>query len=333
MKKLLLANESSASIVSIISLKAGGDVPIPDFQSIMLPLLELTGDGKELSNKEVIAVFADKWNLTEEERERLLPSKVAKVFANRVMWAKTYIRKAGLITLSGRGIFKITERGLELLENPPQKLTIKHLKQFEEFREFQTINRKGKSTNGKEETLQDNIEEKTPEELLAAGYESIRAALVSDLLDVIHSMTPRFFERLVVDLLLKMGYGDDETRSGIVLGGSGDEGIDGVISEDKLGLDMIYIQAKKWEAGNSVTRPEIQKFVGALQGKRAKKGVFITTANFTNGAKEYADMVETRVILIDGQKLANLMIDHNVGVSLKDSYLIKKIDSDYFEDE
>ena len=308
-------------------------MPIPDFQSITLPLLQLAGDGKEHSNKEVIAVFADKWNLTEEERERLLPSKVAKVFANRVMWAKTYIKKAGLIALTGRGLFEITGRGYELLKSPPEKLTIKHLKQYEEFREFQTINREAKSVSGKDESPQDNVEVRTPEELLATGYESISGALISDLLDVIQSTTPAFFERLVVDLLLKMGYGDDETRSGLVLGGSGDEGIDGVISEDKLGLDMIYIQAKKWEDGNSVSRPEIQKFVGALQGKRAKKGVFITTSTFTKGATDYASMVETRVILIDGQKLANLMIDHDVGVSLKDSYLIKKIDSDYFEDE
>ena len=310
-------------------------MPIPDFQSVFLPLIQWAGDKQEHTNREAVEAMTEHFALTDEERGKMLPSGKVTYIQNRTGWAKTYLKKAGLLKYTGLGVFTITEKGLALLENPPEKLNLKYLKsRYEEFGKFHGIKSVSQSNEKQlENDAQTEIEERTPEELIATGYESIRTTLVSDLLDIIQSMTPGFFERLVVDLLLKMGYGDDEDRSGLVLGGSGDEGIDGVISEDKLGLDMIYIQAKKWEDGNSVSRPEIQKFVGALQGKQAKKGVFITTSTFTKGAIEYASMVDTRVILIDGQKLANLMIDHDVGVSLKDSYLIKKIDSDYFEDE
>jgi restriction system protein len=305
---------------------------IPDFQSIFLPLLKYSGDGKDHTNKESVGALAEIFKLTEEEHTKLLPSGKQPTFMNRVLWAKTYLSKAGLLSSPSRGVFKITERGREVLASPPEKLNVKYLKKYEEFTEFHTYNPKskiGERTNGNDNQLE--VEDKTPEELLSIGYNDIRRTLISDLLESIKQMSPSFFESLVVDLLLKMGYGGASDQSGFVVGKSGDEGIDGIISEDKLGLDIIYIQAKRWEG--KVGRPEIQKFVGALQGKRAKKGVFITASNFSSEAQEYVNQVDTRVILIDGHHLANLMIDHNVGVSLKESYEVKKIDSDYFIEE
>ncbi len=304
-------------------------MPIPDFQQIFLPLLKLAGDGEPHSNKDAVDALADVFNLSLEEREEVLPSGRQAIFTNRTYWAKTYLKKAGLLTQPARAVFQITEKGKSVLQNPPPVLNVSYLKQFEEFLEFHTAK---SATNDDTKKEKENIEYKTPEELMALGYKDLRLTLVSELLSSVMQMSPSFFEQLVVDLLLQMGYGEaGGSRAGIAIGKSGDEGIDGTISEDKLGLDLIYIQAKRWEG--SVGRPEIQKFVGALQGKRAKKGVFITTSNFTAEAKKYSSMVDTRVILVDGQRLANLMIDHNVGVALKESYEIKKIDSDYFIEE
>lgn len=304
---------------------------MPDFQSIFLPLLEYSGDGRDHTNKEAVRALAETCNLSKEELAKLLPSGKQLMFTNRVLWAKTYLSKAGLLSSPSRGVLRITERGREVLNNPPDKLNVKYLKKYEEFYEFHTYNPKSKSESTDGTDNQSEVEDKTPEELLSIGYSDIRRTLISDLLESIKQMSPSFFESLVVDLLLKMGYGESSDQSGFVIGKSGDEGIDGIISEDKLGLDIIYIQAKRWEG--KVGRPEIQKFVGALQGKRAKKGVFITASSFSSEAQEYINQVDTRVILIDGHKLANLMIDHNVGVSLKESYEIKKIDTDYFTEE
>jgi len=293
---------------------------IPDYQSIMLPLLKLAGDQQEHKMSEVTDTLADQFNLTEEERKVLIPSGTQSLFYNRVGWARTYLVKAGLLDTPRRGYIVITEEGLKLLAEKPEAINNKLLKRYQGFREFQSIGSEGKSP--KEPLNQ------TPEELIEEGYQNIRDNLAVELLKEVKNSSPQFFERLVVELLVKMGYGGSRKDAGEAIGKSGDEGIDGIIKEDRLGLDVIYIQAKRWE--NNVAPAEIQKFVGALHGKKASKGVFITTSSFSKNARDYASDVGTNVILIDGNQLAQLMIDHDVGVSSVSSYEIKRIDSDYF---
>ncbi len=293
---------------------------IPDYQSIMLPLLKLAGDQQEHKMSEVTDTLADQFNLTEEERKVLIPSGTQSLFYNRVGWARTYLVKAGLLDTPRRGYIVITEEGLKLLVEKPEAINNKLLKRYQGFREFQSIGSEGKSP--KEPLNQ------TPEELIEEGYQNIRDNLAVELLKEVKNSSPQFFERLVVELLVKMGYGGSRKDAGEAIGKSGDEGIDGIIKEDRLGLDVIYIQAKRWE--NNVAPAEIQKFVGALHGKKASKGVFITTSSFSKNARDYASDVGTNVILIDGNQLAQLMIDHDVGVSSVSSYEIKRIDSDYF---
>ena len=295
---------------------------IPDYQSIMLPLLKLVADQQEYKMRDVTATLADQFNQSEEERKVLIPSGTQALFYNRVGWARTYLVKAGLLKTPSRGYIEITQNGLELLTEKPAEINTKLLKRYPEFRDFQSI--------GSEDKPPKEPAEQTPEELIEEGYQSIRDNLAEELLSEVKASTPQFFERLVVELLVNMGYGGSRKDAGEAIGKSGDEGIDGIIKEDRLGLDVIYIQAKKWE--NNVAPAEIQKFVGALHGKKANKGVFITTSNFSKKAWEYASNVGTNVILIDGNQLAQLMIDFNVGVSTVSSYEIKKIDSDYFID-
>lgn len=297
---------------------------IPDFQTIMLPLLKFSADRKEHSLREAIEFLADEFKLTEEERKELLPSGQQATFDNRVGWARTYMLKAGLLESTKRGYFCITDRGLQILKENPEKIDIKLLERFPEFIEF----RKRKKEIKKEAPLD---EESPPEELIESAYQSIREDLASELLQNIKGCSPFFFERLVVDLLVKMGYGGTRKDAGQAIGKSGDEGIDGIIKEDRLGLDIVYIQAKRW--GNTVGRPEIQKFAGALQGMSAKKGIFITTSNFSKEAADYVKHIESKIVLIDGDLLANLMIDHNIGVSPLASYEIKRLDLDYFTED
>lgn len=255
----------------------------------------------------------------------LLPSKTQEVIFNRIGWARTYMKKAGLLEDTRRGVFKITERGQAVLEENLERLTTKYLRKFDEFNEFQ------KKHNEKDsKSKNDVISEATPEEMLEAGYTKLSENLADDILVNIAKCSPSFFEHLVVDLLVHMGYGGSFSEAAQVIGKSGDEGIDGIIKEDKLGLDTIYIQAKRWKG--VVGRPEIQKFAGALLGQKASKGVFITTSSFTKEAEEYAASVGRKVVLIDGQKLASLMIEHNVGISTVRTFEIKRIDSDYFEE-
>lgn len=300
---------------------------IPDFQTVMLPLLKFAGDKKEHSIQGATEKLANHFNLTEEEKRQLLPSGRQRVFINRVGWARTYMKNAGLVKPTKRGCFRISERGLDVLSNNPDKIDVKFLDQFTEFREFRKRKRaKTDHPDGPHETEQIN-----PEEALETAYESLRSALASDLLQQIMMSPPDLFEKIVVEVLVKMGYGGSLKDAGKAVGRSGDEGIDGIIKEDKLGLDIIYIQAKRWE--NTVGRPEIQKFAGALQGQRARKGIFITTSNFSNEAHEFASKIETKIILIDGEQLAQYMIDYNVGVSPVSSYEVKKIDTDYFTEE
>ncbi len=301
---------------------------IPDYQTVMLPLLKLVRDEKEYSLRELIDDLANEFKLSQEEKEKLLASGRKAIFYDRVGWAKTYLGQAKLLEFTRRGFFKISERGVKLINENPQTVNDKTLLQFPEFQEF--IKRKSKKI---EKTVLEIITEveDTPDESLESAYQTIRNALAVEIIEKIKSCSPIFFERLVVELLVKMGYGGTLHEAGQAVGRSGDGGIDGIINEDRLGLDVIYLQAKRWE-GN-VSRPEIQKFAGALQGKRARKGVFITTSDFTKEAREYVAMINSKIILIDGEELAELMIDYNVGVSVATTYEIKRIDSDYFAEE
>ncbi|MFM2061321.1 MAG: hypothetical protein RLZZ507_991 [Cyanobacteriota bacterium] len=301
---------------------------IPDFQSIMLPLLQYAGDGKEHSLREAIISLADIFNLSDEEKKELLPSGQQAVFDNRVGWTRTHLKKAGLLQDPKRGFFQITERGKEVLSQNPAEINLKFLNQFPEFIEFKT----SKKDNDKSESEIIEISETTPQESIEFGYQKIRKELELEILNRVKSCSPDFFERLVVDLLVKMGYGGSRRDAGRAIGKGGDGGIDGIIKEDKLGLDIVYIQAKRWD-NTVVGRPEIQKFVGALHGQRARKGVFITTSKFSQEAREYVSIIDSKIVLIDGQELAQLMIDNHVGVSTVSIYEIKKIDSDYFTDE
>ena len=301
---------------------------IPDFQAIMLPLLQYASDGKEHSLREAITYLADVFNLSDEERKELLSSGQQAVFDNRVGWARTYLKKAGLFISPKRGFFQITDRGRDILIQNPLEINLKFLNQFPEFIEFKTT----KKDNDKSEPEIIEISETTPQESIEFGYQKIRKELELELLNRVKSCSPDFFERLVVDLLVKMGYGGSRRDAGRAIGKSGDGGIDGIIKEDKLGLDIVYIQAKRWD-NTVVGRPEIQKFVGALHGQRARKGVFITTSRFSQEAREYVSIIDSKIVLIDGQELAQLMIDNHVGVSTVSIYEIKKIDSDYFTDE
>ena len=297
---------------------------IPDYQSIMLPLLKLAADRQEHKMIEVTDTLAEQFDLTEEERKVLIPSGTQSLFYNRVGWARTYLVKAGLLDNPKRGYIVITEEGLKLLAEIPGKIDNKLLKRYQGFLDFQTP---GTTVD---KPLKGTLAQ-TPEELIEEGYKNIRDNLATELLKEVKASSPHFFERLVVELLVKMGYGGSRKDAGEAIGKSGDGGIDGIIKEDRLGLDVIYVQAKRWE--NNVAPAEIQKFVGALHGKKASKGVFITSSSFSKNAQEYALSVGTNVILIDGNQLAQLMIDYNVGVSGVSSYEIKKIDSDYFMDE
>lgn len=298
---------------------------IPDYQTCMLPLLKYAADNKEHKLADAVEDLSDQFGLTAEERKELLPSKTQEVIFNRIGWARTYMKKAGLLEDTRRGVFKITDRGQAVLGENLERLSTKYLRKFDEFNEFQ---RKHNEKDSKSEN--DVISDATPEEMLEAGYTKLSENLVDDILVNIAKCSPSFFEHLVVDLLVHMGYGGSFSEAAQVVGKSGDEGIDGIIKEDKLGLDTIYIQAKRWKG--VVGRPEIQKFAGALLGQKASKGVFITTSSFTKETEEYTASVDRKVVLIDGQKLASLMIEHNVGISTVRTFEIKRIDSDYFEE-
>jgi len=301
---------------------------IPDYQTVMLPLLNLATDGKEHRFRDAIEELAVFFNLTDDERKELLPSGSQATFDNRVGWARTYMKKAGLLESPKRGYFRITDAGMQALSTKPKTINVKFLEQYPAFLEFKTRSNAKSTTAETDTTLP--TEGRTPQEVIEDAYVTIRSGLASDLLEQIMRSSPSFFERLVVDLLVRMGYGGTRKEAGKAVGGSGDEGIDGIINEDRLGLEVDYIQAKRWQS--TVGRPERQKFVGALHGKNARKGIFITTSDFTNGATQYAEGLSDKVVLIDGETLANLMIDHDVGVALEEAYEIKRVDSDYFNE-
>jgi restriction system protein len=305
-------------------------MPIPDYQTIMLPILRLASDGQEHRFRDAVERLATEFAITDEERAQLLPSGTAPLFDNRVGWARTYLKQAGLLRSAKRGTFQITERGRQLLAKNPKQIDAGLLDQYEEFRAFRSRRRERTETNVTPQEPEP-ITDQTPEDALAAAYVKLRKNLEAELLEQVKTASPAFFERLVIDLLVSMGYGGSRQDAGRAIGRSGDGGIDGIIKEDRLGLDVIYVQAKRWDA--TVGRPEIQKFAGALQGQRANKGVFITTSEFSREAEEYANVISSKIILIDGESLAALMVDHNVGVAPVGVYELKRIDSDYFEGE
>ena len=311
-------------------------MPIPDYQTLMLPVLKLAADGREHRFRDAIEQLASEFNVTDAERAELLPSGTAPLFDNRVGWARTYLKQAGLLISPKRGLFQITEAGKALLAENPRRIDAALLDRYEAFRAFRTRRREVTDTDetprsAPPQPQPDVGADQTPEDALASAYQKLRKNLESELLEQVKASSPAFFERLVIDLLVAMGYGGSRLDAGRAIGRSGVEGIDGIIKEDKLGLDAIYVQAKRWEA--TVGRPEIQKFAGALQGQRANKGVFITTSDFSREAHEYANVINAKIILIDGQRLTQLMVDHNVGVAPIGNYELKRVDSDYFEGE
>jgi restriction system protein len=293
----------------------------------MLPLLRFAGDRQEHSLRETIDSLADEFGLSEAERKQLLPSGQQEVFNNRVGWARTYLTKAGLLQKTRRAHYEITQRGLETLATQPTRIDVRYLDRFEEFTAFRAL--KGTRSGAGQVAVEPEPDQATtPEEALETAYGRLRDSLAQEILLQVKSASPSLFEKLVVELLLKMGYGGSRQDAGRAIGRAGDEGIDGIIKEDRLGLDIIYIQAKRWEA--NVGRPEVQKFAGALQGQRAKKGILITTSAFSAEARDYVSKIDNKIVLIDGEELAELMIDHNLGVSPMASYEVKKIDTDYF---
>ena len=293
----------------------------------MLPFLRFLSDGQEHTLRDAEDSLAERFGLSPSERAELLPSGQQGVFKNRIGWARTYLKKAGLIEATRRGVFKVTQRGIKTLASNPSRIDAKFLEQFPEFIEFKEISKPSAEASAQVEPIQS---ETTPEEAIEFAHHSLREQLAAELLARVLSCTPTFFEQLVVELLVKMGYGGSRRDAGERIGQAGDGGIDGIIKEDRLGLDTIFIQAKRWQG--SVGRPEIQKFVGALQGQRAKKGVFITTSTYTADASDYAARIDTKLVLLDGKQLAELMIDFDVGVAPAATYVVKRIDSDYFEE-
>lgn len=300
---------------------------IPDFQTIMLPLVQFASDGKEHSLREAIDYLANYFQLTKEERKELLPSGRQATFDNRVGWSRTHLTKAGLLNSTRRGYFEITQLGQQVLAQKPDIINVAFLKQYPDYLEFI----KPSTANDKTAVSDEGDSSQSPEEAIESAYQRVRQELAKEILITIKGCSPAFFERLVIDLLVQMGYGGTRKDAGEAIGGSGDGGIDGIIKEDRLGLDIVYIQAKRWE--NTVSRPEIQKFAGALQGQRARKGIFITTANFSDGAKQYVSFIDSKIVLIDGNMLAQLMIDYNIGVTPFATYEMKRLDSDYFTEE
>ena len=297
---------------------------VPDYQNFLLPLLQLLKDGQEHSIRDIYEILADQSQLTEEDRQQQLPSGQQKTYMNRIGWAKTHLKKASLLDSPKRGKCVITDRGLELLKQNPESLSANSLKVFPEYQVF------CQSTIKSDSIITTIDTDRTPEEILQEAYFTLRSEIKDDILQLLKSSSPGFFEQVVVDLLVAMGYGGSRKAAGKAIGGSGDGGVDGIISEDPLGLDNIYIQAKRWES--NVGRPIIQAFAGSLEGFRARKGVMMTTSNFSKEARHYVTQIEKKIVLIDGEMLAELMLDHNVGVSEKERFVIKRIDTDYFDE-
>lgn len=308
---------------------------IPKYDEMMLPLLQLLGDGQEHHQRDLASRIADHFQLSEEERNLMLPSTQSTYVRNRTGWAGFHLRKAGLAELPREATLRITPAGAELLKNPPPRIDRNVLMRFEPFKQFMAEQKQrglaaARTKAGAVQPPATTEEEATPEERIDGAFTELRETLVADLLAKLAAVNPFRFEQVVLDLLVGMGYGGSRKEAAAVTQKTGDEGIDGVINEDRLGLDVIYIQAKRWKS--NVGRPEIQNFVGALAGKKAAKGVFITTSAFHENARDYAAGLHQKVILIDGRRLAELMIEHGIGVAEEHAYHVKKIDSDYFDE-
>jgi len=301
---------------------------VPDYQSFMLPLLKLSSDGEIHAMKDTYQTVADMFKLTEQDRAELLPSGTQQTYKNRIAWARTYLTKAGLLESPKRGAFRITDRGRSELATNLKEISTDYLMKFDEFRSFRTpvVNH----ASGSQSSIQ-TLSSSTPEETIESAIEDLTTQLANELLQALLEASPSFFEQIVIELLVRMGYGGSQREAAEVVGRSGDGGIDGIIKEDRLGLEVIYVQAKRWE--NTVSRPEIQKFVGALQGKRARKGIFITTSKYSSEARQYVNNIENRVVLIDGEQMTRLMIEHGIGTTTFREYKVKRLDSDYFVEE
>lgn len=301
---------------------------IPDFQTLMLPVLQASAGG-EVRIADLTEQLANKFGLTIDERSELLPSGHQRTLANRIGWGKFHLAKAGLVESKRRGYFNATPRGLEVLAKPPPRIDIPFLSEkFPEFQHFRQSLRE-EQPNGNESVNAVAESTSTPDELLMATHQAIEKSLRADLLDRLLNAPPAFFETTIVALLLGMGYGVSRD-AGQHLGRSGDGGVDGLIDQDPLGLDRVYIQAKRYQTNSSVGEPEIRGFAGSLQGVKANKGVFVTTAHFTPQARAFAEKIDRRIVLIDGELLAQLMVKHGVGVRIQETLHIKKIDEDFF---
>lgn len=298
---------------------------IPDFQTVMLPLLEYFSDGKEHSLREIIDYISDQFELSEDERKELLPSGRQSIIDNRVGWARTYLKKAGLLDSTRRAYTMITSRGIEVLKQKPERIDVKFLGQFPEFTEFRELRRDSEVEKPESD---EEIEGETPDELIEKGYNLIRAGVGQEILDKLRTNPPDFFESVVLDLLEAMGYGKGE-----VTGRSGDGGVDGYINQDKLGLDKIFFQAKRFAENNPVSASMIRDFVGTLESRGVSKGVFITTSKFPSNSENAIGRSQKSIIFVDGKKLVQLMIDHDVGVTTEKTYSLKRVDSDYFPED
>jgi restriction system protein len=303
-------------------------MPIPDFQTCFLPVLQYLADGVERSNQEIYSAMEEEFNLSEIEKNELLPSGKQRVFTNRVAWAKSHLKQAGLLSSPRRGFYQITPQGEQIAKTRKERINIAFLNKYDSFVQFRSRKKEDRKNLDSGEAPPEG---RTPEEDIESGMEALNERLKQDLIASLKNCSPRFFEGIVIDLLLAMGYGGSRQEAGRLTGKGSDGGIDGIINEDKLGLDVIYVQAKRWN--NAIGRPEVQQFAGALQGNRAKKGIYITTSTFTREAQDFAQNIDSKVILIDGQKMADLMIEHDVGVASVQIFKIKKIDSDYFLEE
>lgn len=305
-------------------------MPIPDFQTVMLPLLESLADGKERLMRDVTAQLADRFELSDEERQQKLPSGENKLFVNRVAWAKAHLKAAGLIDNPSRGRVRISDEGRRVVASRPGKVNIAALKKYPSYLAFAGLDPAADATAASAAPAV-AASERTPRELLDASYQTLRKATAEELLARLRSCSPGFFEKAVVRLLLAMGYGG-VAGEGLVTGGSGDGGIDGLIKEDKLGLDVVCLQAKRWEG--TVGRPVVQGFVGSMDYVRARKGVILTTSSFTRDALEFVEKIEgKKVVLIDGERLAELMIEHGVGVATTQVYELKEVSNDFFDED
>lgn len=305
-------------------------MPIPGYEDFMLPLVRLAADGHEHKITDAIDQLADQFGVSEVEREIMLPSGTQTRLYNRVTWALTYLTKSLILEKTARGRFRIAARGSEILKKPPARIDNKFLSRFQEFLAFKNKkNKRDENAVHAEPPIGEVEQSLTPLELVEGGYSELRETLAAELLERVRAMKPKKFEQLVVDVLVAMGYGGSQLDAAQVVGKSGDGGIDGVIKEDRLGLDMVYVQAKRYE--NDVGPAAIREFVGSLGEHKASKGVFITCGGFTSGAKDAASKAHFRIVLIDGDQLADYMIDHGVGVTDYKTYIVKKLDSDYFE--